>query len=236
LVDKGTVVRSRPVSSWATARPPAIPTCSTLSLVVNVADNLASVDPALSVLYSMDSQPIPDGSDTWQQRQRRSIPLPDKPPRSFDVLQALDASWIVEELANHLARTQYEVDQGAVLVHCVAGMNRSATVVCMVLMRLHSCTARASLLWLQRARPIVHPYPVYQRGLLALQKRLTLQLSDVKLADQELDLLASVATGKADGVSQVPLATRGTLGPGEAPFPLWTFPLLDAREHSCAIS
>ena len=56
-----------------------------------------------------------------------------------------------------------------ILVHCVSGRNRSATVVCAILMWTCRISASAALKWLQRVRPIVHPCNGYQRGLLMIE-------------------------------------------------------------------
>ena len=126
----------------AAARDVALLRRLNVAIVVNVADDLAKAGfKPLEQAYA--AAPAASGP------QRRSEPLPDTPTEDFDLLQHLDASSLIGDLARVLQTEEI------VLVHCVSGRNRSATVACAVLMTLHRSTARATLSWLQRVRPIV---------------------------------------------------------------------------------
>jgi hypothetical protein len=60
--------------------------------------------------------------------------------------------------------------EGAVLVHCMCGVSRSATLVIAYLMRENSWSARRAFEWTKAQRPVVAPNPAFAAELLALEK------------------------------------------------------------------
>ena len=141
-----------------------------VTFVLNVADDLALVDTGLAALYEDCKL---DGSI-----ERQSNALLDAPPDAAYLTERLDV--ILERLKGAAER---DADAGNVLVHCVSGRNRSATIVCALLMAQHRCTLRAALAWLQRARKVVHPCTAYQLGLLVHEDRLKAATPDAPLVD-----------------------------------------------------
>lgn len=61
---------------------------------------------------------------------------------------------------------------GRVLVHCHAGISRSATVVLLYLMTRYGCRLDAALQALRAVRPVVRPNPGFMRWLRAVDARL----------------------------------------------------------------
>lgn len=62
-------------------------------------------------------------------------------------------------------------DEG-VLVHCAAGMQRSATVVCALLMKRHKGTPAGTMEYMQKIKPeVFRPYPTFARALDAYHKK-----------------------------------------------------------------
>lgn len=57
------------------------------------------------------------------------------------------------------------IEEGPTLVHCTAGMSRSATLVCAFLMRHQGITAETALSFVQNKRAIVSPNPEFIRQL-----------------------------------------------------------------------
>lgn len=77
-----------------------------------------------------------------------------------------------EDLLIHFPRTctfiQSALDEGGrVLVHCMMGISRSATVVCAYLMLSQRLSAQAAIRFLQRRRPQVHPNYGFRKQLQA---------------------------------------------------------------------
>jgi predicted protein tyrosine phosphatase len=72
-----------------------------------------------------------------------------------------EASWVIE----HLEQNQ------RVLVHCVAGMNRSATVCCAVLMLTEGLSARAALERVREHHPWARPDSHHWLALRWLEKK-----------------------------------------------------------------
>ena len=100
---------------------------------------------------------------------RRSFPLPDNPaaaalpsmtPAVFDAHLLARVNDVLAEL-----RPLLDATPGRVLVHCVSGRNRSATI-----SPRSSCASKTTLggdRLFARCRPIVHPCTEYQRAFAA---------------------------------------------------------------------
>ena len=169
-------------------------------LVVNFADDLAAAGCTGASIASLEeyetgsmpSSPTRIVSCIRENKCIRvSFPLPDNPGEAFELLDFFASSALIEGLKQCYrgwARQQVLVDiedgsrirTGGILLHCVSGRNRSATVAAALLMSLHNCTARAALSWLQRVRPIVHPCSEYQLALLEYQAALQIALRATK--------------------------------------------------------
>eukprot|EP00897_Mesotaenium_endlicherianum_P006525 jgi/Mesen1/5900/ME000003S06924 len=63
-------------------------------------------------------------------------------------------------------------EAGGVLVHCMAGVSRSATVVVAYLMRTHGWPLQKALEHVKRCRPVVHPNEGFLRQLREFEKKL----------------------------------------------------------------
>ena len=185
-----------------------------ITLVLNVADDLAAAgfaalaESRYKLSGAMNTTHAEDANGAFG---RRSHPMPDNPSAEFDLLDFLKYSCLIDNLSSIILGGE---EGGAVLVHCVSGRNRSATIVCALLMSMHRCTARAALSWLQRVRPIVQPCSGYQRGLLRLQDRLKSEQQQQQqqqpappLSDAELELLdaieVSIPGGSASSTPKV---------------------------------
>ena len=172
-----------------------------ITLVVNLADDLALAGHAeLASRYHKGSTTAGITTERTQSGNftRRSLPLPDNPGRQFDVLSVLSRDKLLEDLVRELQSD----GKHSVLLHCVAGSNRSATVACALLMSMHGCTAADGLSWLQRLRPIVKPAPLYQKSLLLLEQRLKVDTTAPLI---ELQLLTAVQVGDHLSVQEAPL-------------------------------
>jgi len=75
-------------------------------------------------------------------------------------------------------------DSQCVLVHCAAGVSRSASLVTAFLMKYKSLTKEDALSHVKAIRPIVNPNPGFLRQLLQYQKALAL-LGDTDDEDEE---------------------------------------------------
>ena len=167
-----------------------------MTVAVNLADNLAQAGfERLARLYANDA--APSGV------RRISRELPDAPSDDFDVLVV--ARPLAEELLPLVG------DGGGVLLHCVSGVNRSATLLLCLLMLRHHCTLRAAMAWAARCRPIVHPCSVYQRQLLKLEDELRASRTE-PLFDGDLALLDSVHVGTATALRSGPLPKNASQG------------------------
>jgi protein-tyrosine phosphatase len=185
-----------------------------ITLVVNLADDLAAAgfaalaESRYKQSGAMNTAHAEDANGAFC---RRSHPMPDNPSADFDLLDFLKFSCLIDDLSSIILGGE----EGAVLVHCVSGRNRSATIACALLMSMHRCTARAALSWLQRVRPIVQPCSGYQRGLLRLQDRRKSEQQQQQqqqqpappLSDAELELLdaieVSIPGGSASSTPKV---------------------------------
>ena len=169
-----------------------------VTFVLNVADDLALLDPALAALYEDGQKDVPI--------ERQQSTLLDAPP---------SAAYLTERLDTILETLTSAAEAGSVLVHCVSGRNRSSTIVCALLMAQHRCTMGAALAWLQRARNVVHPCTAYQSGLLAHEDRLKVATPDAPLVDT-LVLLERVQASIGPRIVDVPLQEAGSRGAGGA--------------------
>ena len=160
-----------------------------IELVINVADDLSAVNARLAAKYDGTAPPknsaqaiarknsgLAESSQDAEKFARRSFPLPDNP--AADALPSMTPAVFEANLLGRLndvlaeLRPLLNATPGRVLVHCVSGRNRSATILAAVLMREHKITLGGALGWLARCRPIVHPCTEYQRVLLRLQDEL----------------------------------------------------------------
>ena len=159
-----------------------------VTLVVNVADDLAhSGHKALAQTYDDEwwrEFGALIGNEWWRRMwrgthkggvRRLSYPLKDSPSSSEGEALGSELArremWTLEEVV----RAMQDGSGGAVLVHCVAGINRSATISCAALMLCYRCTYLAAITWVQQARPICKPCPEYVSALLALDTALRAQ-------------------------------------------------------------
>jgi len=159
-----------------------------VTLVVNVADDLVhSGHKALAQTYEDEwwrEFGALIGSEWWRRMwrgthnggvRRLSCPLKDSPSSSEGEALGSELArremWMLEEVV----RAMQDGSGGAVLVHCVAGINRSATISCAALMLCYRCTYLAAITWVQQARPICKPCPEYVCALLALDTALRAQ-------------------------------------------------------------
>ena len=147
-----------------------------IGVVINVAGDLAAAGHAeLEALYSTAS--AWDGArSAGASAARLSLALPDDPSADYDLLAVLlpKLPQLLELLAEGAKRSREEgrAPAGGVLVHCVSGRNRSATVLAACVMAQAHCTARAAVRWLQFCRPIVKPCDQYQRALQTFEQQL----------------------------------------------------------------
>ncbi|KAI6101715.1 hypothetical protein EV401DRAFT_788051 [Pisolithus croceorrhizus] len=93
-----------------------------------------------------------------------------EPQHNWLTVAAQDSEY--EDLLIHFPRTcafiQSALDEGGrVLVHCMMGISRSATVVCAYLMLSQRLSAQAAIRFLQRRRPQVHPNYGFRKQLQA---------------------------------------------------------------------
>lgn len=58
-----------------------------------------------------------------------------------------------------------------VLIHCTAGISRSATIVCMYLMRTYGLTMPQALKYIQKKRSVANPNPGFRNQLMLFAKR-----------------------------------------------------------------
>jgi dual specificity phosphatase 12 len=65
-----------------------------------------------------------------------------------------------------------QVNGGTVLVHCFAGVSRSATIVCAYLMQEHNLSYSAALKLVKSKRPFVNPNDGFRTQLVQFQKEL----------------------------------------------------------------
>ena len=92
--------------------------------------------------------------------------------------------------------------RAGVLVHCVSGRNRSATVLAACLMERCRCSADAALAWLRHCRPIVQPCPHYICELERWQKQQERRPIAPAVSDASIDLLpdgTTLTTNPVDG-------------------------------------
>ncbi|KAL9266246.1 Dual specificity protein phosphatase 1-like protein, partial [Drosera capensis] len=66
---------------------------------------------------------------------------------------------------------------GSILVHCLAGVSRSATIVVAYLMKKHGVTRDQALLQVKAVRPFVAPNPGFMKQLANFEKALKVQVS-----------------------------------------------------------
>ena len=174
-----------------------------IALVINVADDLTAVNARLAAKYdgtaptenaaqriARRNSELAESSQEAENFTRRSFPLPDNP--AADALPSMTPAVFEANLLGRLhdvlaeLRPLLDATPGRVLVHCVSGRNRSATILAALLMREHKLTLGASLGWLARCRPIVHPCTEYQRALSQLEDEL--RPAELRAADT-FDLL-----------------------------------------------
>ena len=157
-----------------------------VTLVVNCADDLAQTGYA-QLAQDYDAEGWREmgqllDNEWWRHLWRRpgnatrlrrlAYPLPDSPTRCEVCTLVHGGLWVLDEIIRAL---QSERTEGSVLVHCVSGRNRSTTLVCAVLMRLHRCTFSAALAWVQRVRPIAQPCEEYEQALIELQRAIEME-------------------------------------------------------------
>ena len=179
-----------------------------IELVINVADDLTAVNARLAAKYdgttpaasaaqaiARKNSGLAESSQDAEKFARRSFPLPDNPaadalpsmtPEVFEAHLLARVNDVLAEL-----RPLLDATPGRVLVHCVSGRNRSATILAALLMREHKITLGGALGWLTRCRPIVHPCTEYQRALSRLQDEL--EPAELREADT-FDLLPTGTT------------------------------------------
>ena len=204
-----------------------------IELVINVADDLSAVNARLAAKYDGSEPPknsaqaiarnnsgLAESSQDAEKFARRSFPLPDNPaadalpsmtPAVFEAHLLARVNDVLAEL-----RPLLDATPGRVLVHCVSGRNRSATILAALLMHEHKVTRGAALGWLTRCRPIVHPCTEYQRALLRLQDDLQSDEYTVLRDVGTFDLLPSgtlVSIPASDGlkIRTVPLPIGKTV-------------------------
>lgn len=85
-------------------------------------------------------------------------------PGDEDLINTLEPSY--RYIANIIARNP----NARILVHCRAGISRSASVVIYYLMRSRGVSYHDALNYLKSKRPIVNPNPWYQRQLLDIER------------------------------------------------------------------
>jgi len=112
--------------------------------------------PELSVPSNMDEWYTERGI-TW-----RSRPMEDHPTPENDIQPHLRQ--VVSELCADVKEARRS--GGSVLVHCVSGMNRSATVAIALIMQVQRCAFGLALDRLTKHRSLVHPCSHYQLQLL----------------------------------------------------------------------
>lgn len=96
---------------------------------------------------------------------------------AYKVVSAMDTE--DEDLLQHLAACHNFIDggirAGGVLVHCSAGVSRSATIVLSHLMKVEGLTPDAALTHLQLVRPAASPNPGFRRQLTVYHQMLVRQ-------------------------------------------------------------
>jgi hypothetical protein len=117
-----------------------------------VAANFPSLEPCSDLARWYTDRGI-----TW-----RSRPMEDHPSPQCDIQAFLHT--VVAEVCEDTKEAKRA--GGTVLIHCVSGMNRSATLALALLMRVHHCAYSPALRWLTQQRSLVHPCSHYQLQLL----------------------------------------------------------------------
>ena len=224
--------------SAVSAADPALLRHLGVTLVVNVADDLAhSGHKALAQTYDDEwwrEFGALIGNEWWRRMwrgthkggvRRLSYPLKDSPSSSEGEALGSELArremWMLEEVV----RAMQDGSGGAVLVHCVAGINRSATISCAALMLCYRCTYLAAITWVQQARPICKPCPEYVSALLALDTALRAQGTPLL---EHIELPVPSGTG-AIGVFHEELAGVGAEETDAVQEQAWPPPLPDTE-------
>merc|ERR1712110_101763 len=96
---------------------------------------------------------------SWEEFSFKQLPVVDN--------QAMCIGLVLSEICDFISEG---IAKGGVLVHCGAGVSRSATAVCAFLMRERSMTAAEALDHVRKSRPCANPNPGFATQLLMWQK------------------------------------------------------------------
>ena len=81
---------------------------------------------------------------------------------------------------------------GKTLVHCVAGISRSATLCIAYLMKYHEMDLRKAYYHVKEKRPVIHPNPGFFRQLIVFEKHLYNNKSTVKMVNSPIGMVPDV--------------------------------------------
>ncbi|XP_041035978.1 dual specificity protein phosphatase 14-like [Carcharodon carcharias] len=101
-------------------------------------------------------------SPRWPDVEYLKVPLPDLPHAPL--------SLYFDTVADKVQQVSRK--NGRVLVHCVAGVSRSATLCIAYLMKHHKQSLREAHSWVRSRRPVVRPNHGFWRQLIDYEKRL----------------------------------------------------------------